>query len=319
MHSRNTVKILFCDTTFEHAREALHRYLPQDEILYCPAGEIDAHIGEAEVAIPLMATLDADRIGNAKNLRLIHQFGVGLDGVDIAAAKRRGIAVARVPSGETGNAIAVAEWTLFLMLALARDLPIHAQSIAERRLGDPQGTVLFGKRAGILGLGHLGQAIAARLKALGMEVWAVKRDPAGAAPASLGVDWLGGPGDLPRLLEAVDFVILTLPLNQETRGLIGMEELGRMKPGAYLINVSRGPLVDYDALRWALRERRIAGAGLDVFWQEPIDPADPLLREHVVVSPHIAGVTDYSYDLMARALARNVERLRQGLPLENVI
>ena len=221
------MNILFCDTTFEHAREALRRHLPDDEILHCPEAAIGDRISDVDVAIRLMAMLDAPRLEKGQKLRLIHQFGVGLDGVDIAAAQRRGIAVARVPSRDTGNAIAVAEWTLFLMLALA--------------------------------------------------------------------------------------------LDDATRGLIGKEELERMQRSAYLINVSRGPLVDYDGLLWALREGRIAGAGLDVYWREPVDPADPILEQNVVASPHVAGVTDYSYDLMAGAVAENVERLRRGLPLENVV
>ena len=313
------MKILFCDTTFEHAREALRRHLPDDEILHCPEAAIGDRISDVDVAIPLMAMLDAPRLEKGQKLRLIHQFGVGLDGVDIAAAQRRGIAVARVPSRDTGNAIAVAEWTLFLMLALARQRPAQAESLAQRRLGTPLGTTLSGKRATILGLGNLGHAIATRLKALGMEVSGIKRDPTSADAASMGIDFLGGPGDLSRALEAADFVTIALPLDDATRGLIGKEELERMQRSAYLINVSRGPVVDYDGLLWALREGRIAGAGLDVYWREPVDPADPILEQNVVASPHVAGVTDYSYDLMAGAVAENIERLRRGLPLENVV
>ena len=313
------MKILFCDTSFEHARDALARHLPDDEILYCPEAAIADHIGQADVAIPLMATLDAERIARGEQLRLIHQFGVGLEGVDVAAATRRGIAVGRVPSQETGNAVAVAEWTVFLMLALARHLPVQGESIAARRLGTPLGVTLFGRRAGLVGLGNLGRAIAPRLKALGMEVSAVTRTPAGMDAPSLGVDFLGALSDLDRVLETADFLIVTLPLEDETRGLIGQAELERMKPSAYLINVSRGPVVDYTSLTWALRTGRIAGAGLDVFWREPVDPADPLLQLNVIVSPHIAGVTDHSYDLMARAVAKNVENLRRGLPLQNVV
>ncbi|GAB4248683.1 2-hydroxyacid dehydrogenase [Deferrisoma sp.] len=310
------MRILFCDTSFPAARATLGRYLPDDEIVCCPQSELADHIGAAEVAIPLMARLDAELLENAGRLRLIHQFGVGLEGVDIEAARRRGIAVANVPSGDTGNSVSVAEWVLFLMLALARDFPSAASAVRERRLGVPVGTVLFGKRAGVVGLGNLGRAISARLKALGMEVWAVRRTPAPTPPEDL--DFLGGPGDLGALLEAVDFLILAVPLTPQTRGLIGRRELARMKPTAFLINVSRGPVVDYDALLEALENRRIAGAGLDVFWTEPPDPEDPLFRHNVIASPHIAGVTDFSYDLIAKAVADNVERLRSGRPLRHL-
>ena len=152
-----------------------------------------------------------------------------------------------------------------------------------------------------------------------MEVSAVTRTPAGKHAPSFGVDFLGALSDLDRVLETADFLIVTLPLEDETRGLIGKAELDRMKPSAYLINVSRGPVVDYTSLTWALRTGRIAGAGLDVFWREPVDPTDPLLQLNVIASPHIAGVTDYSYDLMARAVAKNVENLRRGVPLQNVV
>lgn len=310
------MRILFCDISFSAARVALARYLPDDEIAYCPRSELPHHIGAAEVAIPLMARLDAGLLERASRLRLIHQFGVGLEGVDLDAARRLGIAVANVPSGETGNSVAVAEWVLFLMLALARNYPEAASAVRRGRLGEPVGTVLFGKRAGVVGLGNLGRAIAARLKALGMEVWAVHRNP-GPVPLE-NLDFVGGPGDLGAVVEASDFLVLAVPLTPETRGLIGRREFARMKPSAYLINVSRGPVVEYDALLEALNEGRIAGVGLDVFWSEPPDPQDPLFRHNVIASPHIGGVTDFSYDLMAKAVAENVERLRRGFPLSHL-
>ncbi|MHB8766609.1 MAG: 2-hydroxyacid dehydrogenase [Deferrisomatales bacterium] len=311
------MKILFCDTAFPSAREALARDLPTDEILWCPQAEVPGRLAEAEVAIPLMTRLTAELLERAPRLRLVHQFGAGLEGVDREAARRLGIPVANVPSGETGNAASVAEWTVFLMMALARDLRGVEASVRAGRLGAPVGAALAGKRAGLVGLGSLGAAIAGRLRAFGMEVWGVRRSPDPGDAARLGLAWAGGPADLPRLLEASDFVVLAAPLTAETRGLIGRAELGRMKPSAFLVNVGRGPVADYGALLEALREKRIAGAGLDVFWTEPIDPADPLLAENVVASPHIAGVTDHSYRTIARALADNVERLRRGEPLEN--
>jgi phosphoglycerate dehydrogenase-like enzyme len=311
------MKILFCDTSFQKAREILARLLPHDQVLYCSRSEIAAWIGEVEVAVPLMSSLNAKIISQGRRLRLIQQFGVGLEGVDLAAARAAGIPVANVPSHLSGNSVAVSEWVIFLMLALARDLRGLSRSLQERRLGVPAGRTLFGKRAGIVGLGNLGCDIARRLKALGMEVWGIRRHPERREEVEEALTWRGGPEDLATLLPAVDFLVLAVPLGPETRGLIGREQLRAMKPTAFLINVSRGPVVDYQALLWALQEGEIAGAGLDVFWQEPIDPQDPIFAYNVIASPHIAGVTDYSFQLMAQAVAENVERLRQGRHLLN--
>jgi phosphoglycerate dehydrogenase-like enzyme len=291
--------------------------LPEDEILFCPEVALAEHIGAADVAIPLMARLPAEIIEKGQNLRLIHQFGVGLEGVDLAAAKRLGVSVANVPSRDSGNAVSVAEWAIFLMIALARDFAGQQESVRAERLGVPVGTTLFGKTAGVVGLGNLGQAVAPRLQALGMKVRGFEQALENIDADALGLDYLGGPDDLGQSLGALDFLVLTVPLTEETRGLVGRAVFDRMKPSAFLINVCRGPVVDYESLMGALQEKRIAGAGLDVFWSEPIRSDDPLLHQNVVASPHIAGVTDFSYDNIARAVADNVERLRAGQPLKN--
>lgn len=310
------MKILFCDTTFEHARKALKRYLTDDEILYCPKEDIEKIIANVDVAIPLMARLDEDLIEKASKLRLIQQFGVGLEGVDIEAAKRRGIQVANVPAKETGNAISVAEWVVFLMLALARNYWEQLESLRNRKLGVPLGKTLFGKKAGIVGMGSLGCEIATRLGALGMEIWGIKKNPDERQGLPDGIKFLGGPADLKTLLPVVDFLILAVPLTTETRGLISKKELKAMKHTAFLINVSRGSVVNYSALLWALEEKEIAGAGLDVFWEEPIDPDDSIFQYNVIASPHVAAITDHSLDNIAQAVANNLKRLKKGLPLK---
>ena len=312
---QGAMKILFCDTTFPAARETLARHLPADVVVGCAASELGEAIVDAEVAIPTMARLDVKTIARGERLRLIHQYGVGLEGVDLVAARARGIPVARVPSRDSGNAIAVGELTLFLMLGLARDYGALRESMGARRLGEPMGATLYGKRAGIVGMGNLGRAIGERLGALGMEVWGIRRSPEAGGSAARVVGRLGGPGDLASMLGWADFVVVALPLSEETEGLIGEEALRAMRPSAYLINVGRGPVVAYGALLQALREGWIAGAGLDVYWEEPADPADPIFAYNVMATPHIAGATDYSYELMAQALAANVERLRRGEPL----
>lgn len=253
-------------------------------------------MSEASALIPSMGRITAPVIEAAPRLKLIVQFGAGLDGVDRAAAEARGIPVRNVPGA---NAQAVAELALFLMLALARRLPLHRRSFEARTVGDPPGIELSGKTLGIVGLGASGRALARIARGVGMEVIAVRRHPAPDADVS----WLGGAEDLDALLERSDFVSLHVPTSADTRGMIGAARLGRMRPGAFLVNVGRGDLVDREALLDALRGGRIAGAGLDVYWEEPPDPADPLLAmENVVATPHLGGVT-------AEALARIADRV----------
>lgn len=263
--------------------------------------------------IPAMFRVDADLIAHTP-ARLIHQFGVGLEGVDIPAATQKGIYVANVPGTGTGNAFSVAEHTVFLMLALARRLPEAQENVQRRLLGSPLGTSLQGKTAGVVGVGSIGKELIKRLKGFGMRVLGLKRHPAEEIRKELGIEFLGGQNDLPFLLRESDFVILTLPVTAETRGLIGSKELAGMRRTAFLINVGRGPLIDHDALVHALARGQIAGAGLDVFWDEPADPDDILFRYNVIATPHIAGVTDTSYHDIARVLAENVNRARAGLP-----
>jgi phosphoglycerate dehydrogenase-like enzyme len=250
----------------------------------------------AAALIPSMARIDAALMDSAPGLKLIVQFGAGLEGVDLEAARARGIAVRNVP-GE--NAHAVAELALFLMLALARRLPEHRRSFEARVVGDPAGSELSGKTLGIVGLGASGRALARLARGIGMRVVAIARRPAPEPELA----WVGGPRELPVLLEQADFVSLHVPSTTETRHLIGRQQLDHMKPTAFLLNLGRGELVERTALLDALRERRIAGAGLDVYWEEPPEPADPVFAlDNVVTTPHLGGVTH-------EALARIADRV----------
>ena len=142
----------------------------------------------------------------------------------------------------------------------------------------------------------------------------IKRDPTTGIDHDLDLDFLGGPSDLPSVLRRSDFLVLALPLTPETRSIIGRNEFEQMKSGSYIVNVGRGAVIDHDALVDALASGHIAGAGLDVFWQEPVDPSDAIFDYNVIATPHVAGVTDTSYDEIAKGLADNVERIRSGLP-----
>jgi phosphoglycerate dehydrogenase-like enzyme len=207
------------------------------------------------------------------------------------------------------NAQAVGELALFLMLGLARRLPEHRRSFQSRVVGDPVGSELLGKMLGIVGLGATGRALARMARGIGMRVIAVRRNAADAKDPD--AEWVGGTGDLDRLLAEADYVSLHLPTTPETRGMIDAARLAKMKPSACLVNVGRGDLVDRESLVQALRDRRIRGAGLDVYWQEPPDPNDPLLAmDNVVATPHVGGVSE---EAMARLADRVASILKDVL------
>jgi D-3-phosphoglycerate dehydrogenase len=270
-----------------------------------PARPLEAQVGGAEALVPSMTRITAALLDAAPRLKLIVQFGAGLDGVDQEAARARGIEVRNVPAL---NADAVAEHVLFLMLALARRLPEHRAAFASRVIGSPPGRELAGKTLGIVGLGASGRALGRRARAFGMKVIAVRRSP---HQDDVDADWVGGRDDTDALLGRADVVSLHTPLTDETRGLIDARRLALMKPAAFLINAGRGALVDREALVAALATRRNAGAGLDVYWEEPTDPADPLLAmDNVVATPHVGGVT---VEALGRIADRVAEIVREHL------
>jgi phosphoglycerate dehydrogenase-like enzyme len=264
------------------------------------------------VLVPMMTRLDAGLIA-VTAATLIQQWGAGLEGVDVDAATARGIYVANVPSDVTPNAESTAEHALLLMLGAARRLRACARTFEEGGWGIPLGAALFGRRALIVGFGRIGQALARRLVAMGMQVDAVRRSPASDEAERHGLDRLGTQADLVRLAADADFVVCTASSTPEGRAMLNREVFGAMKRSAILVNVSRGTLVNEPDLIAALRDRTIAGAALDVFAQEPVAAAHPLLAmEQVLATPHVAGVTAQSYDGIAHVVAANVTALREG-------
>jgi len=233
------------------------------------------------------AGLGAPAMAAAPTLRVIGVHGVGTDPVDIEEATARGICVVNTPGT---NVRAVAEQALALTLALAKAVPL---ADAAARAGDfgfkyrvPL-RELAGATFGVVGFGAIGRATATLAGAFGMRVIGVSRSQPDAAFLEAGV---ARADSLDALLRASDVVSLHLPNTAATRGVIGARELALMKPGAFLINTSRGALIDEEALILALNERRIGGAGLDVFAHEPLAADSPFTRlDNVVLSPHIAG------------------------------
>ena len=310
------MRIYFCREGLSYIMAILQRELPEDEVLACAPDKVVEAAQHADVLIPTVSQVSAEALTSPR-VKLVQQYGAGLDSVDISAATRSGVYVANVPSAGTGNAESVAELALLFMLALARRYPQTQECLQQRKLGTPMGQALKGRTAAIIGFGGIGQELAKRLTGFAVKILAVSRR--GPKTGDVQVDFHGAQNTLPEVLQQADFVITAPPLNEETRSLLGPAEFACMKPSAFVINVARGPVINYDALLAALREGRIAGAGLDVFWYEPFDPDDPIFSYNVIATPHIGGATDLSLQGIAKKVAENVNRVRRGeVPLNCV-
>ena len=269
------------------------------------ASELARRIGNAKVAVNIRAYAPfTDAVFAASpNLRLVSIWGVGTDHIDLESAARHGVTVCNTPGA---NAIAVAEHAIALMLAVARKIPqidreMRAGAWPREMLGQ-----LHGKTLGIFGTGAIGTHVARLARAFGMTVreWRARQDSV---------------AERDEILRHADFVSLHVRLTPRTRGFIGAREFALMKPSAVLINTGRGALVDRDALHNALANQRIAGAGLDVFHDEPLSAGDLILGfGNTVLSPHNAGQTPEVRRDGLLLTIENVERFLAGAP-QNVV
>jgi phosphoglycerate dehydrogenase-like enzyme len=277
----------------------------------CPE-EDDARLAallpDAEILLHVLKPATADMIAQAPKLRLIQKIGVGVNTIDLAAARARGIAVCNMPGTNTR---AVAETALLLMLACLRRLPAIDRACREgqgwavggglqERVGE-----LRGRTVGLVGAGMVPRALVPILRGFGAEIvyWSPREHP------ELGVPRL----ELPELLAISDIVPLHLPLVPDTERLIDGAALARMKPGAILVNTARGGLVDEPALVGALKSGQLRAAGLDVFAEEPVTPDNPLLGlDNVVLMPHVAWLTPETLDRSLEVAIENMRRLRDG-------
>jgi phosphoglycerate dehydrogenase-like enzyme len=209
----------------------------------------------------------------------------------------------------------VAEHALLLMLAVLRQLPAAQANVRAGVLGAPLGVALTGRTVCIVGLGAVGRALAVRLAPFGVRLIGVTRRPDPSRTAAAGLAACYGFDERLNAFAAADVLVLCLPVTMETRGMIDAAAFAALPDAACLVNVARGGLVDYAAAFDALSRGRLRGAGLDVFWQEPIAPDDPLLAlPNVIATAHVGGVTDRSYAGIIEAVADNIERLRRGEP-----
>jgi glyoxylate reductase len=271
-----------------------------------PPDELRERVGEAHGLVCVLTDrIDAGVIDAARQLKVIADVAVGYDNIDVAHARSRGIVVTNTPDVLTE---AVAEFTWGLILSVTRriaegDRLVRAGGWKRWGLDFMLGAELSGKQLGILGMGRIGRAVAARAPAFGMTV-AYHR---GHHDTSRAVSF-------DEVLVTSDVISIHTPLTAETRHLIDQRALARMKRTAYLINTSRGPVVDEAALAWALRERLIAGAALDVYEKEPIVHPDLPGFENVVLAPHLGSATRETRTAMADLAVSNVIAVLGGEP-----
>ncbi len=277
---------------------AAHEVDLWDEPAAPPREALLAAVAGAEGLLAMLTDSVDEELLAAPGLAAVSNYAVGTDNVDLAAATRRGIPVGNTPDVLTD---ATADLAVALMLAVARRIPEGERLVREGgwRTWTPTfmlGRDLHGARVGVVGPGRIGRAVARRLQGFGCSV-----DEAGR----------GDREALHRVLAESDFVSLHLPLNAQTRRLIGEDELRRMRPTAFLVNTARGPIVDQRALARALAEGWIAGAALDVTDPEPLPAGDPLLEApNLVVVPHVGSATHAAREAMAQ---RAVDNLLAGL------
>ena len=259
--------------------------------------------------------IDKTLMGAASNLKVISTFSVGFEHIDVKEATKRGIYIGYTPGILTD---ATADLAFTLLLSMARQIPRCDQFVREggwKVTSSPLhlfGTSLWGTTLGIIGLGRIGKAMVQRAKGFSMKVFYT--DAAHLNPEeenSLGIEYR----PLDDLLRESDFVSLHTPLTPDTRHLINAEMLKLMKPSAILVNTARGAVIDEEALIVALKENWIAGAGLDVYEKEPIDPKNPLLElDNTVLVPHMGSATTQTRSAMSELAARNLLAVLRGTP-----
>ncbi|MGH8971032.1 MAG: NAD(P)-dependent oxidoreductase, partial [Actinomycetes bacterium] len=284
---------------------------PDFEIRHCDGSDrsqLLAAITDVDAILVRSATkVDAEAISAASRLKVVARAGVGLDNVDVKAATQAGVMVVNAPQS---NIVSAAELAVGLLLAAARHIPAATTALrgGEWKRSRYTGVELYEKTAGVVGLGRIGVLVAQRLSAFGMQVIAYDPYVAAGRAAQMGVRLVS----LDELLRQSDVLSVHLPKTAETVGLIGQAELEKVKPSLILVNAARGGIVDEDALYSAIKEGRVAAAGLDVFSTEPCTDSPLFEFESVVATPHLGASTDEAQEKAGVAVARSVRLALSG-------
>jgi len=305
----------------KHCPEALEIVKQVCKVEFNPYGralrkeELREAVKNADALLVGTDKIDEELIRSAPNLKLIAKHGVGLDNIDLKAARERGVVVTYTPNA---NADSVADFAMALMLSLMRKLPFAHISMKEGKWEAKKfiGRELAGKTLGIIGLGNIGYRVAER--ASGFKLKVLAHDPyiSKSKAQQVNAELVG----LQQLLRESDVVTLHAALSPDTQGLIGEEELKQMKNSAVLINTARAEIVQEEALRKALKEGWIAGAAIDVFAKEPPPPNSGLLAlDNVVVTPHLASYAEEALRRMDLMNAEDIERFFNGKQPKNAI
>jgi phosphoglycerate dehydrogenase-like enzyme len=266
--------------------------------------KVDPYIGSADILLTFGAHMADHVLEKGKKLRWIQALGTGVDGIVDRTPFRKGVLVTNM-HGLHGDS--VPEAAIMLMLALARDLPRAMRQRNARKWERYPSQLLKGKTVGIFGVGAIARSLAPKCRSFGMTVVGITSAPR----AMEGFDRMVHRDDLESAVRELDFLVLLTPYTPETHGIVGAKMLAAMKPSAFLVNLARGGIVDEDALVGALREKRLAGAALDVFAAEPLPEDHPLWSmDNVIVTPHLGGFHDQYAE---EALPTVVENFRKFL------
>ncbi|XP_050268552.1 uncharacterized protein LOC126713006 [Quercus robur] len=322
-------RVLFCGPHFpasqNYTREYLQKY-PFVQVDDVPLDDVPNVIEKYHMCVVKNMKLDSNVLSRATQMKLVMQYGVGVEGIDINAATKYGIKVARIPGDVTGNAASCAEMAIYLTMGLLRKQNEMQIVVRQRKLGEPVGDTLLGKTVFILGFGNIGIELAKRLRAFGVKIIATKRSWGSYSQDSCQtnvhgdlVDEKGGHEDIHKFASNADIIVCCLSLNRQTAGIVNETFISSMRKGALLVNIARGGLLDYEAVLNHLKSGHLGGLGIDVAWTEPFDPDDPILKfKNVIITPHVAGVTEHSYRSMAKVVGDVSLQLHAGASLTGI-
>lgn len=310
-------KILFADRR-PMSDESLVLLRKAGELMWAEGDaeqELIEAIKDVSIVISGQRPITGSVICAAPQLKAVIAYGVGYDHVDVEVATERGVYVV---NAHGVNAVSVAELVIGLMITMARKIPLLDANVKAGHWDRWEflGNELYGKTLGIVGLGVVGGYLASLAKAFQIDVLSFTKNPSTERAKDKGVKFVA----LNRLFEEADFIVICCELTDETRNLIGTEEIALLKSTAYFINVGRGPIVDEKALAVALKKKKISGAALDVFDIEPPEKNNPLLGlDNVVLTSHIAGLSDEAMKRLQMVVAEESVRILNGKEPENQV